>query len=245
MRRFFVPSELLVQSSARLDGELYRHIVTVLRMSEGNRLILADGQGGVAEALITCIGSGELNVDLFPFIQTNNANQLKVTLCQALPKGEKSELILQKGTELGVTDFILFDGERSVARAGTDKLPKKLARWEKIVREAARQSERDTIPTVTFEKSIKDAVAANQSELKLLLWESEEERGLKTVLENIPPKESALIIVGPEGGFTQNEVKTAVSAGAITVSLGKRILRTETAGIAAIAALQYAWGDLG
>ena len=120
-----------------------------------------------------------------------------------------------------------------------------MLRWERIVMEAARQSGRSKIPAIGFAADLQTAVQSDSSALKLLLWEGETERGMKTVLNGCPRPASIAVLVGPEGGLTAAEAATAQSAGFIPVTLGQRILRTETAGLAVLAILQYEWGDLG
>lgn len=246
MRRFFVETEFLRQSSGKLSGELWRHITTVLRLKEGDSLRLADACGHEAIARITAVGKGEASVELEPFYSVaGDEGTLPITLCQGLPKGEKMDLILQKSTELGINRVVPFNAERSVARLDSDRLRKRLPRWEKIVREAARQSGRSSIPSVGFHEELRELLQAETGSLKLLLWEGEKDQGLRELIKRIDKPESVSIIIGPEGGLTSAEAKKAEAAGYIPVTLGKRILRTETAGLAVASILQYTWGDLG
>ncbi|NVO00865.1 MAG: 16S rRNA (uracil(1498)-N(3))-methyltransferase, partial [Geobacteraceae bacterium] len=145
MRRFFASPELLRESSAILTDDHFRHISTVLRLKEGDLFILADGCGNEAVATITELGKGSLSVTLAaPYKAAADAGALQITLCQGLPKGEKMDLILQKGAELGAGRIIGFNAERSVARLDSDKAPKRIARWEKIIVEASRQCGRSS-----------------------------------------------------------------------------------------------------
>ena len=246
MRRFFVEPEFLRQSSGKISGELLRHITTVLRLKEGDSLCLADACGHEAIAWITAVGKGEASVNLEPFYSVSrDEGTLPVTLCQGLPKGEKMDLILQKSTELGINRVVPFNAERSVARLDSDRLGKRLLRWEKIVQESARQSGRSSIPSVGFYEDLRELLQKETGSLKLLLWEGEKDQGLRELIKKTDKPESVSIIIGPEGGLTSAEAKNAAAAGYIPVTLGKRILRTETAGLAVVAILQYVWGDLG
>jgi 16S rRNA (uracil1498-N3)-methyltransferase len=246
MRRFFVQPELLRCSCVTLKGELFRHISTVLRLKPGAAIILADGCGNEAVAVIKDIGKEGLAVDLQPFYAVFAAEStLPVTLCQGLPKGEKMDLILQKATELGVSRLVPFNAERSVARLEGDRLEKRVARWEKIIQESARQSARGRIPSVGFYGDLQRLLKVEEGYLKLLLWEGEKKRGLREAIETSEKPQSVSIIIGPEGGLTSEEAVKAEQAGYIPVTLGNRILRTETAGLAVMAILQYVWGDLG
>ena len=246
MRRFFVQPELLSCSCATISGELFRHISTVLRLKPGAAIILADGCGHEALAVIKDIGKEGLAVELQPFYAVSaDESALHVTLCQGLPKGEKMDLILQKATELGVSRIVPFNAERSVARLEGDRLEKRVGRWGKIVRESARQSARSRVPSIDFYGDLRELLRAEEGSLKLLLWEGEKRRGLRETIETIEKPEAVSIIIGPEGGLTSEEATKAEKAGYIPVTLGSRILRTETAGLAVVSILQYVWGDLG
>jgi 16S rRNA (uracil1498-N3)-methyltransferase len=246
VRRFFVQPEFLRQGCGTLSDELSRHIATVLRLKTGETLLLADGSGHEAIATIKTSGKNGIVVELHPLYSVPaDEGALPVTLCQGLPKGEKMDLILQKATELGVSRIVPFNAERSVARLDGERLSKRLLRWEKIVQEAARQSQRRSVPSVGFYGDFQDLLTGEAGFLKLLLWEGEKEQGLREVLETREKPASVSIIIGPEGGLTSDEAVKAEQAGYIPVTLGSRILRTETAGLAAVSILQYVWGDLG
>jgi len=246
MRRFFVQPELLRQNCGTISGELFRHIATVLRLKTDETLLLADGCGHEAIATIKTIGKEGIVVELQPFYSLPaDEGALPITLFQGLPKGEKMDLILQKATELGVSRIFPFNAERSVARLDGERLSKRVLRWEKIVQESARQSRRGSIPSVGFYGNIQELLREEVGGLKLLLWEGEREQGLRSLLESSEKPASVSIIIGPEGGLSSDEASQAEGAGYIPVTLGSRILRTETAGLAVVSILQYAWGDLG
>lgn len=246
MRRFFVQPELLRCSCGTLSGELSRHIATVLRLKTGEGLLLADGCGHEAVATIKAIEKDGIVVALQPvYSVAADEGTLPIVLCQGLPKGEKMDLILQKATELGVSRIVSFNAERSVVRLDGERLSKRVLRWEKIVQEAARQSQRGSVPSVGFYGDYQELLTGETGALKLLLWEAEKEQGLRGFIETCEKPESVSIIIGPEGGLSAAEADQAEKAGYIPVSLGSRILRTETAGLAAVSILQYVWGDLG
>lgn len=246
MRRFFVRPELLRENSGTISGELFRHISTVLRLKPGASLILADGCGHEAIAMIKDIGKEGVTLDLQPCYDVSGEEQtLSITLYQGLPKGEKLDLILQKATELGVSRVAPFNAERSVARLDSERLEKRLSRWERIVLEAARQSGRNSVPSVSFYGNVQEVLEGEEGSLKLLLWEGEKEQRLRETIVKIEKPAAVAIIIGPEGGLTSAEAAQAVRAGYLPVTLGNRILRTETAGLAVVSILQYVWGDLG
>jgi len=246
MRRFFVTEDVLVGKSSVLDGELCRHIATVLRLKEGDTILLADGAGREAVATITKTGKDGIHIAIHTATVEQMAIDLpRITIYQGLPKGDKLELILQKCTELGAAEIVPFMAARSVSRLDGEKLEKRLARWQKIAQEAARQSERRTVPLVAFATDIPDVLRRNTHDLQLLLWEEEKVQGLRRVLATAQRPKSVAIIIGPEGGLTHDEADMAKAADYRPVTLGKRILRTETAGLAVVSILQYLWGDIG
>lgn len=246
MRRFFVQPEFLGSSCGIISGELFRHISTVLRLKPGTSIILADGCGREAVALIKDIGKEGMSVDLQPaYSAAADEGALSMTLFQGLPKGEKMDLILQKATELGVSRIVPFNAERSVARLEGGRLEKRVCRWERIVQESARQSGRSSVPSVGFCGDLQELLQGDDGQLKLLLWEGEREQGFREVVEKTAKPGSVSIIIGPEGGLSAAEAAKAVAAGYLPVTLGDRILRTETAGLAVASILQYTWGDLG
>ena len=245
-RRFMIKSRSINNGSAALDGELFRHIVRVLRLSPGDPLTLVDEQGGEHDGVIDNVARDLLTVKITrsSYEPIQEGNGLRITVCQALPKGEKIDLILQKGTELGAYDFWLFGGSRSVARVRKEQRDVKLERWNRIVAEAARQCGRRTVPAVRWYPEAAEAAAAATHDLRLILWEDERTRRLKETLAGITVPGSVIVSIGPEGGFDPRETDLFVRHGFLSVSLGSRILRTETAAIAIVAILQYIGGDI-
>ncbi len=238
MRCFYFPQpELNCGAVLPLPDDLKRHLFLVLRLTAGDKIHLFDGAGRVATALLTADSSVELlDVKSYP------APLCRLTLIQGLPKGDKLELVLQKGTELGVNAFRLVAMERSVGQLKPERKQKRLARWQKIVQEAARQSRQYYLPDLSIEVSLDDVLTAVDADLKLLLWE-ESTLPLNDVLPRRAPQHVA-VVVGPEGGVSQQEAALAKAAGFQPVSLGPRIMRTETAGLAIMTILQYLYGDL-
>lgn len=246
MRRFFVEPQLLEQRSTVITGELCNHIATVLRLKVGDDILLADGKGREAVASITAVDKGCVSITIGPARPAATAAEsCRITLFQGLPKGEKLDLIMQKCTELGVDRLVPFMAERSIARLAGERLDKRVQRWERIVREAARQSGRSSIPAIGFGEDLRTALQSDSSSLRLLLWEGEQDQGLRQVLAGAGKTDSIAVIIGPEGGLTGAEAAAATAAGFQPVTLGRRILRTETAGPAVLAILQYVLGDLG
>lgn len=245
-RRFMVNSLNITNGSAVLAGELFRHIVRVLRLSAGTPLTLVDELGREHDGVIDQVARDLVTVKITHsnLEPGQECNGQRITVCQALPKGEKIDLILQKGTELGAHDFWLFGGSRSIARIREDQRDGKLERWNRITAEAARQCGRRMVPAVRWFPSAGDAAAAATHDLRLILWEDERTRRLMDTLTGIPAPGSVIVSIGPEGGFDPRETDLFVRHGFQSVSLGSRILRTETAAIAIVAILQYTGGEI-
>jgi 16S rRNA (uracil1498-N3)-methyltransferase len=246
MRRFFVPPEAFGDGSVTISGDLFHHMSRVLRMKQGDQVLLSDGTGHEFSGAIGAVGRESLVVSIREsFLETETGKVLPVTLYQGLPKGDKMDLIVQKSTELGVAEIVPFHATRSVSRIRKGDEDDKVARWQKIALEAARQSGRSSIPRVSLAGGIDAALNMAGQSLKLLLWEEERNNGLKEILGGLRAPESVALMVGPEGGMTLAEAAHARECGFIPVSLGSRIVRTETASLAALAILQFYWGDLG
>jgi 16S rRNA (uracil1498-N3)-methyltransferase len=246
MRRFFIDEKAVSDGVAIVSGNLFCHISRVLRLKIGTRVLLSDGVGRRHVGVIENIGRDNLSIRLeeSSLEPVRPAGPL-ITLYQGLPKGSRMEFILQKCTELGVDTIHPFDAGRSVTRLPRNREAERLERWRRVVREAARQSNRTTIPHLSHVMEFPQAVAGADQTLRLLLWEEEKSNRLKSVLGSLPIPESIAVMVGPEGGLSPEEAMAATAAGFLPVTLGTRILRTETAGMAVLSILQFYWGDMG
>ncbi len=238
MRCFYLPEPKLCSGMViRLPEELRKHLQTVLRLQPGDEIQLFNGAGQLAVSTLKENSEVELlDVVNYP------SPACSLSLIQGMPKGDKLELILQKGTELGVNQFHLTAMERSVGHLKSDRKQKRLERWQKIIQEAARQSRQYHLPMLEVGSSLPRVLSTVKADLKLLLWE-ESTIPLQEVLPPQPPQQIA-VLVGPEGGVSQQEADYAMAQGYQAVRLGPRILRTETAGLAIMAILQYLYGDL-
>lgn len=242
MRRFFVSPASLQQSVIPLEGDTLHHLSKVLRLAPGEEILLLDGRGNLCQCRLESLGrkSGEARV-LRRWQESEGV--LPIQLLQSLPKGDKMELILQKGTELGVSEFVPVLAGRSTPRLLADREDSRQQRWERIIQEAARQCRRPLLPRLAPAIALTEALRSCTAELRLLPWE-EESRPLAEVLPQRAPA-SAAVLIGPEGGFSAAEAALASAAGFLPISLGPRILRSETAGFAVAAILQHHYGDLG
>ncbi len=238
MRSFYIEQSVFESGSViALPDDLRRHLQTVLRLVAGDVIELFNDNGMVARVELTATGGVTvLTAEKAP------APRCELTLIQGLPKGEKLELVLQKGTELGVNHFYLVAMDRSVGQLKDERKLKKLQRWTKILQESARQCRQYHLPTLQVDQSIEQIAGQVHSEVKLVLWE-ESQTPLMSVLPASAPH-SVAVVVGPEGGICKDEMATLQKSGFVGVSLGPRILRTETAGLAIMSVLQYLYGDL-
>jgi 16S rRNA (uracil1498-N3)-methyltransferase len=215
-----------------LPEDKTHHIVTVLKMQAGERVRLHDGNGRWADATLELLGKKRVSarlVSAWQLVATEPA--LRVTIFQALPKtGDKVEQVLQHGTELGAAGFVVFPSERAQAKLEEkDRIARKVARWEELIRNAAEQSGRGVLPTITYVRSLDEALPLATGE-RLLLDEAGAALGA-------PALAAVSVFVGPESGFTEAEKRTLLAADAQRISLGPRTLRTETAALAALAKL--------
>lgn len=238
--RFFIEPENINGNIATITGQTARQISQVLRMREGGTITLLDGTGCRYDARIVSFTKSEVAAEVIETKCCVNEPELKLTLAVGHPKGDKLELIVQKTTELGISNIVVIDSERTVARPEPSKVRDRLTRWQKVAMEAAEQSGRCMWPEVSGVVPYRELMAGlGEYDLAILAWEDECGTTLKGLLGEYREAESILLIVGPEGGLTDNEVELARGAGAKCASLGGRILRCETAAIAACAAIMY------
>lgn len=246
MSRFFILRENIHGARAAVTGEELAHMRRVLRLKPGDRSILFDSAGWEHEGVISAYSAAEAEVEILRSYRPERESPLAVVLAQALGKGEKMDLVIEKATELGVKAIIPFVCARSVPRLGERKAEDRRVRWKKIALSAVKQSGRTVIPEIAVLKDFSAVISDTEScEIKLLFWEQGRSGSLGSLMREHPQIASACLLIGPEGGFTPEEADQAEGCGFIKVSLGKRILRTETAAVAAVAIVQHLWGDLG
>ncbi len=251
MTYFFVSPKQIKKQKVTITGPDAAHITRVLRLRPGDGLIVADGQGKGYRVRLDRIGAEVEGAIEEEFI-INAEPAARITLVQGIPKGEKMEMIIQKCTELGVKEIIPWTANRAVVRLSGEKLQQRVLRWRRVAYEAAKQCQRGEVPGVSVPMSLKEVFAAMPPDaLGIMPWEEEGAISLRQVLkiskegsrEKIPDK--IFLFIGPEGGLAREEVELAKSRRVAAVSLGRRILRTETAAIAAVAMILYELGDLG
>lgn len=251
MHKFFTSKELIGGNIGKIIGDDVKHIVKVLRLSSGEEVILNNCEGTEYLAKIESVNKQEVILSIIETIEGSNESDIKITLYQGLPKSQKMDLIVQKGTELGIYEF------KPVITSRVDvKLKgefKKLDRLNRISLEAAKQSKRSIVPKVLEPMNFNDVLEEMDSlDLMLVPYENAEDFGIKTLINNLKKENINLneiktvgILVGPEGGFEEDEIIKLKDKGAHIITLGKRILRTETAGFVAASLIQYELSDLG
>jgi 16S rRNA (uracil1498-N3)-methyltransferase len=246
MRRFFVEKIDAEQTSFSITEPEAKHISKVLRMGPGDRFILMDGEGARFLALIESAGSREVRVFLEKPLSEPSPSPVEIILCQALLKSRKMDYVIQKTSELGVDRIIPFSSERTVVRLKKERLPGRMKHWCEIARSSAKQSDRAVPAQIEGLVPFNELVAKWKAEdsLKVVLWEEEGSTDLKVLLREGSIQKKFIGMVGPEGGFSRQEVEAAKDAGFVPASLGHRILRSETAAITVVALVQYEWGDL-
>ncbi|SHG89515.1 16S rRNA (uracil(1498)-N(3))-methyltransferase [Tepidibacter thalassicus] len=245
MDRFFVDLKNinLDKKQCFIEGEDVKHISKVLRCNIGDKLEICDKNNNEYVCEISDITKKQVFLNIIEKVNVNRESDIKVKVYQGLPKGQKMDLILQKLTEIGVVEIIPVVTKRSVVKIDNKK-DKKIERWERIIYEAAKQSKRGIIPKVKGPLNFKEALLdMKNNDLNLIPYEKEYLKSIKSVLRNINVN-SIGIFIGPEGGFEEEEIDEFKNIGGILVSLGPRILRTETASIVATSIVLYELSDL-
>ncbi len=234
MQRYF--SNLLDNNEYLLSSDDSYHIKKVMRMNIGDRIEIVDNKNVF---ICEIISLDPVKAKVIENKNEENENDKKIILVQSLVNETKMDYVLQKGTELGMNEFYAFKATNSVVKEN-DKSSKKIIRWQKIVKEASEQSKRNVIPKVNDIVDIK-GLCKISADVKLLLTVNETTKNIKKVLKELKKYDTLIIVVGPEGGFTPFEEETLIKNGFISISLGKRVLRSETAGMVAISMINYEW----
>lgn len=242
MHHFFVEPSQIQGNHIFIDGPDVNHIRNVLRMNPGEEVNVTDGSGEkVYRCAIASIGEDKVELNIMWAQEKGMELPSKIYLFQGLPKSDKMELIIQKAVELGAFQVIPVSMKRCVVKLDEKKADAKIKRWQGIAEAAAKQSKRGVIPTVVPVMSYVQAVkTASEMDLKLVPYElAEGMPQTKQLIESARPGQQIAIFIGPEGGFDPEEIRLATEAGIQPITLGKRILRTETAGFTTIAWLMY------
>lgn len=245
MARFYVPQPWIENGMLKIEGDEVKHIRKVLRLKTGDGIVVFDGLGKELEGTIVEERLSSVVIRIQNIFSSERDSPLEVTLAQSLLKGEKMDYLIQKATELGVKEIIPFFSSRSVPSLEKSRGLKRHHRWEKIAVEASKQSGRGVVPKIESLQDYSDMLQmASTEDLRFIFWEREGIK-LKEVLERSKEKRKIFFVIGPEGGFNQLEVDEAKKTGFTPVTLGRRILRAETASLCFLSILQYERGDIG
>ncbi|HEV2286681.1 MAG TPA: 16S rRNA (uracil(1498)-N(3))-methyltransferase [Steroidobacteraceae bacterium] len=239
LTRVYVEGPLTSGKRVRLEGNAASHVTRVLRLRVGTALTLFNGEGGEYEASIDKAAAGEVIVAVGTHTAEERESPLKLTLAQGISRGERMDLVVQKATELGVTELLPVLTERSVVRLTAQQSDRKVNHWRAIAIAACEQCGRNRLPGIAAPQGYREFVRSAPDGARVLLAP-----GAGVRLADLPRPDGAVtVLIGPEGGLTDEEEQAALAAGFTAVRLGPRVLRTETAAIAALALLQRQFGD--
>ncbi|WP_404453060.1 16S rRNA (uracil(1498)-N(3))-methyltransferase [Virgibacillus necropolis] len=250
MQRYFVPEGNWEDDELIITGDDSHHVIRVMRGDIGDKMICNHPSGYAVLGEIISIDQQCVTLSIKERLQETVELPVQVTIAQGLPKGDKLEYVLQKGTELGASCFIPFSAERSVVKWDEKKASKKMSRFAKIVKEASEQSHRNRIPQVTRVMNIEGLIAeTDEYDVKIFAYEEEAKTDhfvtFASILTRLKSSQRIVVCIGPEGGFSGNEVALLKENGFKSVRLGPRILRTETAPIYVLACISYQFEELG
>lgn len=245
MSIFYIKNNQLNGEKAVVLGEDVKHIKDVLRYNIGDEISLCDEEGYKYNGKILSFSKDSVEVNILEKLETTSESKLNITLYQGLPKADKLEFIIQKCTELGVNEVVPVITDRVIVKLDEKSTPKKVERWNKIALEAAKQSGRQKVPVVQNPIKLKNSIEnISKYDIVILPYECEKEVTLKKILKSLDKGlKNIAIVIGPEGGFSEEDLKVLDLPNVKKVTLGPRILRTETAGLATISATIYELED--
>ena len=236
--RFYEPQTLCEGAEIELSNEVAQHVGKVLRMRPGAPITLFNGNGAEFQAELTSVDKRKASAKLIAKQSPSVESPLQVSIGQTLSRGERMDYAIQKSTELGVKTVTPLFSERCEVKLPKDRQEKRVRHWQQISISACEQSGRSVPPEITFPQSLDEWLKAQNADLKLVLHHHSEQP-----LTDVTRPETVALLIGPEGGLTEEEVELAASYGFKPLALGPRVMRTETAPVAALSVLNYLWGD--
>lgn len=243
MQKFIIPNIQKIPTTGLITGQNARHAFKVLRLRSGERIEVTDGQGRDFSATIITAGSDRIELSIESELSCSSESPLYISLCCGMLKDKKMDFIIKHATQLGIYQWIPFFCERSVPKPDDARLNKRLERWESIARESLKQCRRSQIPEIMRPVDFKTLIKlADDYELKIAFWEKTDERF--SIIQQNSSVKRLRILIGPEGGFSESEIHLAKQHGFLSLSLGPRILRAETAAMAACSLVQHLLGDM-
>lgn len=246
MHKFFVKTDNIINDKINITNDDVRHITKVLRLKIGDSIQICDGNENEYICDIVEINKKSVICQIKEKFKNRNESNINIVLFQGLPKAQKMELIIQKGVEIGVKEFYPIITERVVVKTDGKDISNKLERWNRIAYEAAKQSNRGIIPTVNNLISFEEALdILKRFDLIVVPYEKEKSTSFKELFNESRDYKNIAVIIGPEGGFSEEEINIFIKNGFKPITLGPRILRTETAGLVASTILLYELSDIG
>ncbi|NEW05182.1 16S rRNA (uracil(1498)-N(3))-methyltransferase [Paenibacillus sp. SYP-B3998] len=254
MQRYFLPPEQFQQATqtVTIEGDDGHHLQRVMRAQIGDEVICSNGVNREVRVRITELDKGRVIAEVVEELPMHAEAAVQVWVAQSLPKGDKMETVIQKGTEIGAARFLPFLSERTVVQYDAKKEAKRTERWQKIAKEAAEQAHRNRVPEVEGLHTWKQLLQrAKEADVAWICYEKEDGQQLKPAIRDavaagkLGSGKKVLLVVGPEGGFSEQEIQQAEEVGFRSVSLGARILRTETAAMVGLTCLFYETGEMG
>ena len=245
MRRFYIEQSEAFKDKVVMAGDDAKHIINVLRLKSGDMITLFDGTGHEYVSRIDGIVSGNVDISILERTIAETESPIKIIVAQAFLKEKKMDMLVRQLTELGIAGWFPFISERSVSRPDKKRIESRIKRWERISKESLKQCRRGVMPEIgdllDFDGVLK---LSEKYDNKIVFWENET-RPLDSSIISTKNDDNILVLIGPEGGFSDNEIIHAKEKGLITAALGPRILKAETAPIVACSLIQYLFGDLG
>ena len=243
MQKFIIPEIDSIPSKASIHGQDAKHILKVLRLNKGDRIDITNGQGKDYTAIIAYTSPGNIGIDIIAEHDSLTESPVNITLCSGMLKDKKMDLVIKHITQLGIYEWVPFYCERSIPTPNEKSMEKRHQRWEIIAKESLKQCRRSRLPKISKPLSFKELLdRADSHDLKIAFWEKATLR--LVTLEKKPFNKKILILIGPEGGFSENEITQSKEKGFLSYSLGPRILRAETASISSCALVQHILGDI-
>jgi len=246
MKRFFIQSDEISKPFPEIFGQDAQHIIKVLRLNIGDHIVLLDGTGHEYEAEIVRFSTNRVYVTIVRKVLTATESSVQIIVGQGYLKDKKMDLLVRHLTEIGISQWIPVITERSIPQPDKKRMVSRIQRWKAIANEAVKQCKRSIPPEIFAPVSFQEAVRQNNiADLKIIFFENETIPIKRSLVPDGQTPSKIMIMLGPEGGFSQKEVDLAKTAGFITASLGPRILKAETASISACTLIQYLFGDMG
>jgi 16S rRNA (uracil1498-N3)-methyltransferase len=246
MRRFFIDPSEIHKTKVEIKGDDARHVTTVLRLKPGQGIELFDGAGQQYAAVITGLSRGTVEVEITSSKLSETEPPVQIIVAQAFLKEKKMDRLIPQLTELGITRLSPLLTDRSVARPDAGRFSARMKRWEKIATESLKQCKRGRIPTIGPLRSFDEALSDGQTcDLAIMCWENGTDPIDPSILDPGSRGKTIFLMMGPEGGFSASEAAKAEDAGFKILSLGPRMLKAETASVAACTIIQYVFGDMG